>query len=60
MASGRIPSPRHSSREAPNTTPKSAVLDRVAARVQQRLSAEQSGADRVVDGSHAASLISRP
>jgi hypothetical protein len=35
----------------------SAVLDRVAARVRQRLEAEQAATSRVGDGTHAASLI---
>lgn len=39
------------------TTPTTAVLDRVAARVQQRLAAEQTAVNRTGDGSHAASLI---
>ncbi|MFI1764155.1 HaaA family cyclophane-containing RiPP peptide [Streptomyces sp. NPDC020800] len=34
-----------------------AVLDRVAARVRQRLEAEQTATNRVGDGAHAASLI---
>ncbi|MFI1563878.1 HaaA family cyclophane-containing RiPP peptide [Streptomyces sp. NPDC020490] len=34
-----------------------AVLDRVAARVRQRLEAEEGEASRVGDGAHAASLI---
>ncbi|MER6566310.1 HaaA family cyclophane-containing RiPP peptide [Streptomyces sp. NPDC001093] len=34
-----------------------AVLDRVAARVRQRLVAEQAPTNRVGDGAHAASLI---
>ncbi|MFJ2720707.1 HaaA family cyclophane-containing RiPP peptide [Streptomyces sp. NPDC087437] len=34
-----------------------AVLDRVAARVRQRLEAEQGATGRVGDGAHAASLI---
>ncbi|MGW2700910.1 HaaA family cyclophane-containing RiPP peptide [Streptomyces sp. NPDC001340] len=34
-----------------------AVLDRVATRVRQRLEAEQAATNRVGDGSHAASLI---
>ncbi|MFD0315592.1 HaaA family cyclophane-containing RiPP peptide [Streptomyces flavalbus] len=34
-----------------------AVLDRVAARVRQRLEAEESATARVGDGAHAASLI---
>ena len=33
-----------------------AVLDRVAARVQQRLATEQAATNRVGDGAHAASL----
>lgn len=33
------------------------VLDRVAARVQQRRAAEEASANRVGDGAHAASLI---
>ena len=33
------------------------VLDRVAARVQQRKAAEQAATNRVGDGTHAASLI---
>ncbi|MET8248301.1 HaaA family cyclophane-containing RiPP peptide [Streptomyces sp. NPDC005202] len=33
------------------------VLDRVAARVQQRRVAEEASANRVGDGAHAASLI---
>ncbi|MEU7054753.1 HaaA family cyclophane-containing RiPP peptide [Streptomyces sp. NPDC046197] len=33
------------------------VLDRVAARVQQRRAAEQAATNRVGDGTHAASLI---
>ncbi|MFI1735190.1 HaaA family cyclophane-containing RiPP peptide [Streptomyces acidicola] len=40
--------------EIAQTTP---VLDRVATRVQQRLVAEQTAANRTGDGSHAASLI---
>ncbi|MGW1286433.1 HaaA family cyclophane-containing RiPP peptide [Streptomyces sp. NPDC001680] len=35
----------------------SAVLDRVAARVRQRLEAEEGATNRVGDGAHAASLI---
>lgn len=38
-------------------TARSAVLDRIAARVQLRLAAEQAASNRVGDGSHAASLI---
>ncbi|MFR9799856.1 HaaA family cyclophane-containing RiPP peptide [Streptomyces sp. MS06] len=34
-----------------------AVLDRVAARVRQRLEAEEGATSRVGDGAHAASLI---
>ncbi|MEU3282075.1 HaaA family cyclophane-containing RiPP peptide [Streptomyces antibioticus] len=34
-----------------------AVLDRVAARVRQRLEAEEDATSRVGDGAHAASLI---
>ena len=34
-----------------------AVLDRVAARVRQRLEAEEGATGRVGDGAHAASLI---
>ncbi|MEH0577036.1 hypothetical protein QBA54_21630 [Streptomyces sp. B21-108] len=34
-----------------------AVLDRVAARVRQRLEAEEGATARVGDGAHAASLI---
>jgi hypothetical protein len=34
-----------------------AVLDRVAARVRQRLEAEEGATSRVGDGTHAASLI---
>ncbi|MBP2052709.1 hypothetical protein J2Z21_005696 [Streptomyces griseochromogenes] len=34
-----------------------AVLDRVAARVRQRLETEQAATNRVGDGTHAASLI---
>lgn len=34
-----------------------AVLDRVAARVRQRLEAEEGATARVGDGTHAASLI---
>lgn len=34
-----------------------AVLDRVAARVRQRLEAEESATGRFGDGTHAASLI---
>ena len=33
------------------------VLDRVAARVRQRLAVEQAATNRIGDGSHAASLI---
>ncbi|WP_269859396.1 HaaA family cyclophane-containing RiPP peptide [Streptomyces sp. RPT161] len=33
------------------------VLDRVAARVRQRLAAEQAATNRVGDGAHAASII---
>ncbi|MER6327775.1 HaaA family cyclophane-containing RiPP peptide [Streptomyces sp. NPDC014983] len=36
--------------------PATTVLDRVAARVQQRLDAERSSAERFGDGAHAASL----
>ncbi|MER6010188.1 HaaA family cyclophane-containing RiPP peptide [Streptomyces bluensis] len=39
------------------TAETTAVLDRVATRVQQRLAAEQTAANRTGDGSHAASLI---
>ncbi|MFE7978756.1 HaaA family cyclophane-containing RiPP peptide [Streptomyces shenzhenensis] len=34
-----------------------AVLDRVAARVRQRLETEQAATNKVGDGAHAASLI---
>jgi hypothetical protein len=33
------------------------VLDRIAARVRQRLAAEQAATNRTGDGSHAASII---
>ncbi|MFF3363233.1 HaaA family cyclophane-containing RiPP peptide [Streptomyces misionensis] len=36
--------------------PEAGVLDRVAARVRLRLEAEQASANRVGDGTHAASL----
>jgi hypothetical protein len=39
------------------TAPGTAVLDRVAARVRQRLEAEEGATSRVGDGAHAASLI---
>ncbi|WP_189326214.1 HaaA family cyclophane-containing RiPP peptide [Streptomyces flaveus] len=47
----------HTSPVSTETTPTTAVLDRVAARVQQRLAAEQTAASRTGDGSHSASLI---
>ncbi|MGP3948542.1 HaaA family cyclophane-containing RiPP peptide [Streptomyces sp. 7N604] len=40
-----------------DAAPGTAVLDRVAARVRQRLETEQSATSRVGDGSHAASII---
>lgn len=42
---------------AESTAAGTAVLDRVAARVRQRLEAEEGAAGRVGDGTHAASLI---
>ncbi|MEU6535780.1 HaaA family cyclophane-containing RiPP peptide [Streptomyces sp. NPDC047000] len=39
------------------TTPGATVLDHVAARVQQRLDAEQSVTNRTGEGAHGASLI---
>lgn len=36
---------------------RSAVLDRLCARVRRRLAAEQSAPDQAADGSHGASLI---
>ncbi|GAA2656828.1 HaaA family cyclophane-containing RiPP peptide [Streptomyces vastus] len=47
----------HTSPVSSETAPTTAVLDRVAARVQQRLAAEQTAARRTGDGSHSASLI---
>lgn len=47
----------HTSPVSSETAPTTAVLDRVAVRVQQRLAAEQTAANRTGDGSHAASLI---
>ncbi|MFF3060189.1 HaaA family cyclophane-containing RiPP peptide [Streptomyces sp. NPDC057909] len=44
--------------ESAHTTQGTTVLYRVAARVQQRLAAEQAAPNRVGDGGHAASLIS--
>nr|WSZ96555.1 hypothetical protein OH820_13570 [Streptomyces sp. NBC_00857] len=45
----------------PELTQGALVLDRVAARVRQRLAAEHAAADRVGEGGHQASLIwSRP
>lgn len=41
---------------APEPTQGSAVLDRVAARVRQRLAAERAAADRAGEGGHQASL----
>ncbi|MFF9000305.1 HaaA family cyclophane-containing RiPP peptide [Streptomyces achromogenes] len=40
-----------------DSTPGTLVLDRVAARVRQRLEAEQGTAGQVGDGAHAASLM---
>jgi hypothetical protein len=42
---------------ASNTAHGSVVLDRIAARVQLRLAAEQPVSNAIGDGSHAASLI---
>jgi hypothetical protein len=39
------------------TAASTAVLDRVAVRVRQRLEAEEGAAARVCDGAHGASLI---
>ena len=47
--------PASTSKARPAPAP--AVLDRIAARVQQRLTAEQAASNRVGDGAHAASLI---
>ncbi|MEU9460452.1 HaaA family cyclophane-containing RiPP peptide [Streptomyces sp. NPDC048312] len=43
--------------EAPKPTQGSVVLDRVAARVRQRLAAERTAANRTGEGGHQASLI---
>ncbi|MEU6019158.1 HaaA family cyclophane-containing RiPP peptide [Streptomyces sp. NPDC047515] len=43
--------------EVAHTTQAAVVLERVAARVQQRLAAEQAASHRLCDGGHAASLI---
>jgi len=54
-----VPLPPTAARPEPATReiPRGAVLDRIAARVQLRLAAEQTASNRVGDGSHAASLI---
>ncbi|CAM5467270.1 HaaA family cyclophane-containing RiPP peptide [Streptomyces aurantiogriseus] len=45
------------SASAEPTAVRTAVLDRVAARVRQRLEAEEGATGQVGDGAHAASLI---
>ncbi|MFG2583687.1 HaaA family cyclophane-containing RiPP peptide [Streptomyces malaysiensis] len=52
-----VPAPRAAAPTAPEAAEGIPVLDRVAARVRQRLEAEQAATNRVGDGSHAASLI---
>ncbi|MFE2429393.1 HaaA family cyclophane-containing RiPP peptide [Streptomyces sp. NPDC059373] len=55
-----VPSPPDTAHPSPatsQTAPGSAVLDRIAARVQLRLAAEQTVSNSSGDGSHAASLI---
>ena len=51
-----VPSPSSSCQDAPGVAPLPEVLDRVAARVQYRLAAEQSASNRTGDGAHAASM----
>ncbi|MGW2961773.1 HaaA family cyclophane-containing RiPP peptide [Streptomyces sp. NPDC001220] len=52
-----VPAPHATSSAGQGTPRGNVVLDRVAARVQQRRVAEQATSNRVGDGSHAASLI---
>ncbi|MBT2509828.1 hypothetical protein J7I98_28965 [Streptomyces sp. ISL-98] len=52
-----VPSPSFSRTDAAEPGPRAEVLDRVAARVQRRLAAEQAASNQIGDGAHAASLI---
>ncbi|MFE9066039.1 HaaA family cyclophane-containing RiPP peptide [Streptomyces violaceusniger] len=51
-----VPTPHGTAPFSPEAQ-SNAVLDRVAARVRQRLEAEQAATNRTGDGTHAASLI---
>lgn len=51
------PAPIAAAPEGPEPPQCTAVLDRVAARVRQRLAAEKAAANRSGDGSHAASIV---
>ncbi|MEV2216255.1 HaaA family cyclophane-containing RiPP peptide [Streptomyces sp. NPDC050997] len=51
-----VPAP-HATAATGGAAQDNVVLDRVAARVRQRLAVEQAATNRVGDGSHAASLI---
>ncbi|WP_367041356.1 HaaA family cyclophane-containing RiPP peptide [Streptomyces sp. Je 1-332] len=54
--SSTVPSPSASNLDAPEVAPLPEVLNRVATRVQHRLTAEQSASNRTGDGAHAASV----
>ncbi|WP_338058814.1 HaaA family cyclophane-containing RiPP peptide [Streptomyces seoulensis] len=52
-----VPCPSPSGPDTAESAPGLEVLDRVAARVQRRLAAEQAASNSIGDGAHAASLI---
>ncbi|WP_371095856.1 HaaA family cyclophane-containing RiPP peptide [Streptomyces sanglieri] len=52
-----VPCPPASGLDTSEGAPGLEVLDRVAARVQHRLAAEQAASNSIGDGAHAASLI---
>ncbi|MEU2683612.1 HaaA family cyclophane-containing RiPP peptide [Streptomyces hygroscopicus] len=52
-----VPAPHGTASFAPEAAQSNPVLARVAARVRQRLEAEQAATNRTGDGTHAASLI---
>jgi hypothetical protein len=52
-----VPCPSASGPDTTGSVPGLEVLDRVAARVQRRLAAEQAASNGIGDGAHAASLI---
>ncbi|WP_406354231.1 HaaA family cyclophane-containing RiPP peptide [Streptomyces sp. NBC_00658] len=56
-SSTTVPSPLSSGTVTVEPGPHPDVLDRVAARVQQRLAAERAASNQIGDGAHAASLI---